>query len=344
MRATPSSTGAPNARQARGSGDYVPVGPQEWLDDEWNYRMHVPRGYQAHPGQPLTTLGSALYRLARYEKKDMRAEIEVLASRLVREVDAGDWLACSSVLGAKGFLEGTELEGSQGEATVEGAWEEKRVPWRGRFSCVKSGPRMFLLACSAPKTAWDAVSGDMEVAIESFEPVLPPPYKYAEPLRSYGADTPVAWTISLPESWVLEPGSSGEHGSSFQAENMARERDDADEMIGKLAFAVLARSVGETPRAVANIYLDAVREHGLDVGDDLVEQQPAKNPFLYAWQLSAPVWREGMPGEVRCRVMCHERVWALGGVLTLRREENATAWMQNKRALDLVTSSLRLLP
>jgi hypothetical protein len=42
--------------------------------------------------------------------------------------------------------------------------------------------------------------------------------------------------------------------------------------------------------------------------------------------------------------MCDERVWALGGVLSLRRQDDAAAWMQNKRALDLAMHFLRLEP
>jgi hypothetical protein len=39
--------------------------------------------------------------------------------------------------------------------------------------------------------------------------------------------------------------------------------------------------------------------------------------------------------------MCHDDVWVLAGLLGLTRETQLQAWMQNKRALDLMTFGLK---
>ncbi len=328
--------GAPNMIE---QPETVIVGTQDWLDAEWHFRMQLPASHRAEPG-PARAPGDEPQRLARYELGG-GAEIDVMAAKLYREVDAGDWLAASPVLWSKGVAEGIETEHRAGSAALDAFWERAGVSYCGRICCLKSGPRMFLISCSAREDEWPRAWPVIEAALESFEPVQPPAHRYAEPLREYRAETPIPWTTSLPASWLVEPGTKSERAASFQAENMHRPKGQRGEMVGKLAFAVLSRSLYRTPRDTVDLYLDAVREHGIDIGDNAVVAQTPRRPYEQAWSLSAPVWRDELPGEVRCRVLLHEKVWVLAGVLSVRREEDVMAWMENKRALDVVTRSLR---
>jgi hypothetical protein len=60
--------------------------------------------------------------------------------------------------------------------------------------------------------------------------------------------------------------------------------------------------------------------------------------------MQAPVWRESMPGELRCTVLCHEHAWVLAALVGLTREERPAAWMQNRRALSLCAFGTRISP
>jgi hypothetical protein len=323
------------------NGDFVAVSSQEWLDEEWRFKMRVPRAHVAKPGLPSVPTVQSLHRLVRYELTDDEATIDVSASKLLREVDAGDWLATWPVLNIKGVVEGVEKEHHASYAELDAHWQSGGVSWRGRFVCIKSGPRMFLIACKAPQQHWDAVVQRLAVVFDSFEPSTKAPHRYAERLRDYSAESPIPWTISLPSSWMLEPGTKNDKVASFQAENMTQAWGEPGEMVGKMAFAVLDRPMYKTPRETVNLYLDAVRDHGIEIGPTQLKLLELRRPFEQSWCLEAPVWSDDAPGVVHCRVLLHENVWVLAGVLSVRREEDAMAWMQNKRAIDVVTRSLR---
>jgi hypothetical protein len=154
---------------------------------------------------------------------------------------------------------------------------------------------------------------------------------------------PVRWSVRVPESWNLEPGSKSPDIASFQAANVRSGDDPGDEeLVGKLACAVFARGLAKRPRDVAELYLGAVREHEISIDRDEFDEEEARRPFQRSWRLISGVDRGGVRGELRCRVMQHPEVWMLAGVLSPARDDDAAAWMQNKRALDVVTGAVRL--
>ncbi len=334
------SMGASRNKAHDAHGATVTVGAQDWLDAEWHFRMLLPEAHRAMP-EPPETPGRALQRLVRFQLASDKAEIDVMASKLTREVDAADWLASTSLAHKRRVVDHREQARRPSNASLDVQWERAGARQRSRLCAIKSGPRMFLISCSAPEDRWDAALPALEAAIASFEPVVPPPHRHAEPLRAYGAKTPIPWTTRVPASWLIEPGTEHERAASFQAENLHRARGERSEMVGKMAFAVLERSLYKTARETVDVYLDAVREHGLAIGDNEVVSQPAKKPFKQSWHLTAPVLRDTLPGEVRCRILLHDEVWVLGGVLSMRREHDVMAWMENKRALDVVMARLR---
>ncbi|RLB61359.1 MAG: hypothetical protein DRI90_11575 [Deltaproteobacteria bacterium] len=324
--------------------DLVPAPPQEWLAEDWHFRVSVPRACTMVPGSTNPPALDELRLLARFERRKPSAEIAVLGALLDREVDALDWLEQSSALKCKQIVAVAEVARQGAQADVEVTWKNGKGDHAGRYYATKAGPRLFVLACSGAPDDQAQLADDFAAVIDTFEPCLEPTARYSEPMRRHGGETPIPWQLTLPVSWILEIGSSSEEADSFQAENLRRTSGGSAEMVGKLAFAVLARSAGETPREVATLYLDAVKDHGLTMGPETVNAEPAAEPFSQSWCLVAPVLRDDLPGELRCRVLCHPRVWVLAGVLGLTREDDVDAWMQNKRVLDLMMSTLRLKP
>jgi len=324
--------------------DLVEAPPQEWLNEDWRFSMRVPRACQMVPGTRQPPAQDQLRLLARFERNKPAGEIAVFGTLLEREVDAMDWLEQSPALRSKRIVSIGEVAFVGAQADVEVMWHNGQGDHAGRLYATKAGPRLFVLACSSAKGDQPVLAGEFEAAIESFVPKHEPKGRYSESMRRHSGETPVEWQLSLPASWLLEIGSASDEADSFQAENLRHPRGAPAEMVGKLAFAVLARSAGETPREIATLYLDAVAEHGLTMGDEEVKALPAKAPFTQSWSLIAQVRRDDLPGELRCRVLCHPRVWVLTGVLGLTREDDVDAWMQNKRVLDVMLSTLRLEP
>ena len=324
--------------------DLVEAPPQEWLDEDWHFSLQVPRACQVRPGTKHPPEVDELRLLARFERSKPAGEIAVFGTLLEREIDALDWLEQSPAMRNRRIVSLGEVERLGAEADVEVAWKNGTGDRSGRYFVTKAGPRLFVLACSSGTDDAPLLAGEFAAAIQSFAPKHDPKGRYAEPMRRHGGETPVPWQLTLPASWVLEMGSSSEEADSFQAENLRHPPGAPPEMVGKLAFAVLGRGAGETPRSIANLYLDAVAEHGLVLGDEEVAALDPVAPFTQSWSLIAQVRREELPGELRCRVLCHPRVWVLAGVLGLTREEDVDAWMQNKRVLDVMIATLRLKP
>jgi hypothetical protein len=321
--------------------DLVDAPPQEWLDGAWRFRMKLPRAWHASPGSTLLPRAHEVTLLARYERDDPPAKLEVFGTLLEREVDAGDWLTHSYMLAGKTIERVAEPTRTAKVADVEATWGSDDTIRAGRFHATKQGSRMYLLICSTDAKHRDQLASLSAACAASFEPEKGADVSFSEVMRPHKAKTPVPWQMLLPASWIVEYGSSGEDVASLQAENIRRGDDDPGETVGKLAFAVLSRSAGKTPRDVAELYLSAVRDNGLDIGYENVSLEVARKPFSQSWYLVAPVAHEDLPGELRCRVMCHDDVWVLAGLLGLTRETNLQAWMQNKRALDVVTFGLK---
>jgi hypothetical protein len=174
-------------------------------------------------------------------------------------------------------------------------------------------------------------------------PTTPQDPPEIEPMRVESAATPVPWRVSIPASWKIDPGGGSDEVASFQATNLAHRGEPDEEAVGKLVVAVFARGALGRPREVARLYLDALAEAGLRVHSDTFEEEPAAEPFDRSWILVSPASRSAsLPGEVRCRVMRHARVWVLAGALSPRAEDDRAAWMQAKRALDVATQTLRI--
>jgi hypothetical protein len=317
--------------------ELVDTAHQGWLDAEWRFRMRVPTSFRPQPGSIRRP--DTLQRLVRYTSADGRARIDVHGERLQHDVDVVDWLACSRALPQTLIPEAKERD----IAHVALEWEARGERRWGRWVCRKSGSRMFLLCA---ETTLDAsMAGELSDCTSSFEPEIEPLQRYAEPLRCWGGEQPLRWNTHLPQSWIVELGSASDTAASLQAEHVRPGTYfDPEQPCGKLAFALLTRSTAETAQAIAELYLDAIRDHGLVLEPGKVGAHVVQRPFIHGWQLVAPVRRDEHRGEVRCQVMCDERVWALGGVLSLRRQDDAAAWMQNKRALDLAMHFLRLEP
>ena len=320
---------------------------QQWLDPAWNFEMRVHRELRARPASTTSPTDATLRLLMSFLHEADGAQIDVFGARVEREVDSADWLELAPLLEDKEIDERAIVQQRGRQADFSLSWGEAASAQRGRFFATKGGPRMFVVACSAPKDRWTAHAEHFATSIATFAPLHDRDQRYAEPMRFFEAalvcgDTPHRFTIALPQSWIVEPGSRSETAAALQAENLRKRPYGPDELVGKLAFAVLARSVATTAREVASLYLEAVEHNGLDVGAESVETEPARQPWTASWKLVAPVMRDDIPGELRCRVVCDERVWVLCGVLSPRLEHDEQAWLENKRAWDLAISSMRL--
>jgi hypothetical protein len=307
----------------------------------WHHRIALPAGYSMEPETFAVPGSEAPTSLGRFRRDDPPAEIEVFGALLGREVDPADWLDASPlVAGARVDSRRVEPAATGARGSVVAALGDGRI---ARLYAAKWGARLLALRCATDADHYPGLAEELLVTLRSLEPVLAEGGRFAEPMRVESGDAPVPWKTSIPASWKVEPGGGDEDVASFQATNLARPGAPDEEPVGKLAFAVFARGALKRPREVASFYLEALADGGLRVLGDAFEEEPAREPFDHSWLLVSPATRSAsLPGEVRCRVMRHDRVWVLAGALSPRAEDDRAAWMQDKRALDVVTQSLRI--
>ena len=95
------------------------------------------------------------------------------------------------------------------------------------------------------------------------------------------------------------------------------------------------------------VFAPALADGGLRIlSEDFMEERCEDldaGTFERSWLLVSAVHRsQSLPGEVVCRVLRHERAWVLAGVLSPREEDDHDAWTENRRALAVLTSTLRI--
>lgn len=305
-------------------------------DAAWHYRIAVD-GRTAMPPEPIAVpSGDALVPLGVFHRDD-GVTVEVMGAVLAREIDAADWLDGSTLVAGAvrdAARRGRSPSGHSGDVLLRSATDATRL------FAARSGNRLFVIRCAAPMDAYPSVAESFAGTIASFEPVASSG-RFCEPVGKHGAASPTKWSCLVPVSWRVDPGGSNEQAASFSAVNLRDRVEDDGEVVGKLVVAVFSRELIEKPREAADEYLDALAEAGLRVVSNEFVPEEAEEPFDRSWLLTSAVTRDdSLPGEVRCRVLRHPAAWALAAVLTPRAEDDRAAWLENKRALDIATSSL----
>ncbi len=322
--------------------DLVMVEETRLEDPAWHFRMAL-----RWPARVAPTRRSAIVAvgapqlLAHYRREQAQLDIEVVGHLLEREIDPAHWL--EEVLRIEGWTvlssQPVQLRsGLVGDLLARRS--DDGVHQLGRFFASKWGPRIFLLSFRCPEVGYDAVADELLASIASFEAIDDSLGMFGELVKPLRFDCPVAWQTMLPDSWSVQRSPSEEAVGGFQA---ALLRDfDMEHLDGKLALGVALRSVAGKPRKAAQMFLNAVRFNDIELEHEQFDDEAAEPPFERSWCCVTSCFRESLRGELRCRVMMHPQFWVVGGVIGPQRQDDSFAWAQNKRTLDVVTSTLSI--
>jgi hypothetical protein len=333
--------GLPHPTEVGAIGELVHIEETRPCDARWHYRFAARGPIEAAPTDGAVPAAAEARRLAWYRAGDVPLELEVVGVGLEREVDAADvldaWLAHVQPGLEIASRKPVRLRGGQ-SGDVVGSWEHEGDRRAGRFLATKWGPRLFVLAVRAPLAAYARLANDVFAMLASFEPLDDGLGVLAEPLRAVARERPVPWRTAVPDGWLVLPALEEGTLAGVQAANV----DPFGVVRGRLALGVATRDRARSPRAAAALWLDLVRGHGLALEGETFAEEPARPPFEQSWLLATRARRDDAEAELRCRVLLHPDVWAVGGALGPAADEDREAWMQNKRALDLVTELVRL--
>lgn len=314
-------------------------------DEHWHFAMYLPADVVcAHEGALSPELDASTS-LGLYQTSKPAVDFEVMGSWLRYEIDPADWLdAQLEVLGyeVQSRRPVRLANGTAGDAVA--TWSHDQRAYVGRFMAAKYGARLYTVCCRTSADDYDRVATSMFTAAASLRPLHEWPGIFAETVSFVEDDAPFDWKVALPKSWQVVQHPGDDEGAWFEASHLAPTAPDEQlgERDGRLALAVMTRGSAKRPRDAANVYLTALEDNGTRIADADFLDDISDEPFSQAWYLTSSIEREGVRGEVRCRVMMHEHAWIVGGVVGPSRDDDQDAWMRNKRALDIATTTLEV--
>jgi hypothetical protein len=337
------------AHPERVGTDFIHVTQTRCADPAWHFKIGVHKSSKLGPeGEQQPTPDAPTQPLGLFHRDEPPSDVEVMGFLMPFEIDPAHWLESSMAAQKKEIVSSKSVMmrgGLLGDVVATWPGENEGEEFAGRFFASKWGPRIFTLCCRAAKADYPALADDFFISISSFSVEDDSFGHFAEKVLTVRGETPFAWKVALPDSWVLQTAPDGPRVSSFQAAQIPLEPvEDTETLVGKLSFAVVARSAVRVPRAAANAFLEVLKENEFEIEDKDFEEEPSRPPFHKSWLLIANTTRKGKPGELRCRVMLHERAWVIAGVVGPRREDAGFAWMRNKRVLDIVTTTIVMRP
>lgn len=311
-------------------------------DEAWHFRLSLrwPADVGPRDEDPVPQLDRPK-RLLHFRRQNPMHDIIVTGHYIDREIDPHHFL--EDILDEQGrtIVSANPIQMVQGiVGDVVATWEIDGVAYAGRFFANKWGPRMFVVSVQSRFDDYKLVADDFFETIASFD-VLNDSYGIlAELVHPIELEIPVPWKAFVPDSWRVQLSPPEKVVAGFVAANLRG--GQLNEVDGMLSMGVALRKVAKKPRKAARMFLDAVHYNRIELEhEDFIDEAP-KKPFKRIWCCTTDCTMDDLPGEMRCRVMMSKHHWVVAGLLGPRREDDPVSWRENKRALDIATSTLEL--
>jgi hypothetical protein len=317
----------------------------------WHFKLNLHRSTRIAPGGDVApSVAEPFQTLALFQRPDPLADFEIFGLHIPVEINPADWLDLwvqqhnLKVVSSKPL---PTPRGVLGDCVC--TWETPEGPFAGRLVTLRWGHRLFLLTLRTPRPLYPAIADDFFMAVASFNPVqVDENALNGELHRLVKIPSPLAASATLPASYTVQTDLSDPRVSAFGAEQQAVAAMPNDPAFGKLNFLLAEASLADHPGKAAAMYIKPLLANPITLGgDEFVEEQAPPAPFAQSWLMVSPATlsppdAEPIPCELRCRVLTQEKAWFVAGVLGPARHAGPMAWMRNKRALEIVTSSVSL--
>jgi hypothetical protein len=332
-----------DAARVNASERFVVARMDRCADARWHFKMAVPKDFRLGPQGEEAPTDESAPTLALFKNADPEVDLEVIGHELKYEIDPADWLEMSLEQDDKTIVSRRPvrlLAGVTGDMVA--TWEVDGKPFAGRFTALKWGPRLYVIALRTAQESYDRFADDYFMSMASFAAVDDSLGLFAERVHTVVEGAPVPWKLVIPISWVVdrEPMYVPEVGS-LQARQIPHQGDLAD-FAGQLTLAVVERDRHKKASELGARFVEILRERGMQLEPPEFTEEEAPKGFKQSWSMVSPVSHLESVGEARCRVMLHGSAWVLGGVIGPPRDHQPLAWMRNKRALDIATSTLEI--
>lgn len=330
--------------------DYLSVLIDRSPDPAWHFKLNLHRETRIAPdGKVAPTVAEPFQTLALFQRPDPLADLEIFGLHLPAEIDTADWLTL--------WLQRHKMNvaTSRPLATTRGmfgdcvcTWDTPQGPFAGRFAALRWGSRVFMLALRTPRHIYPAIADDFFLAAASFAPEqVDGNALNGEAHQQISIAAPLAATITLPASYTIAQDISDARVSAYGGDQQVIPGLPDDPAFGKLNFLIADVSLADHPGKAAGLYITPLMKNPITLGGDEFNEEPAPAPFDQSWLMVTPATFSPPDAppiicELRCRVMAHSKAWFIAGVLGPARHTAPIAWMRNKRALELLTTSVVL--
>ncbi len=311
-------------------------------DMRWHFRLALrrPSDIASLDANPIPEWGVPK-RLLLSRRNDPAHDIQVVGHYVDREVDPLHYLEdVLALMGRETVSSNPVILPTGIVGDIVATWEHDNTAFAGRFFASKWGPRIFVISVQAQRADYARVADDFFHTVSSFEPVDDSLGELAELVQRVVVRTPTKWKAHVPDSWRVKLDAPESAVAGFTAANLRG--GDLESVDGMLSMGVAFRKVATKPRKAARMFLDAVKHNEIDLEHQDFIDEPTRKPFQRSWCCVTNCDMDGTTGEMRCRVMMSKHHWVVAGMLGPRREDDGASWAENKRALDIATSTLEL--
>jgi hypothetical protein len=314
-------------------------------EDYWHYSLYLPSDAVRVAAEVAVPELSETETLALFQRPQPATDIEVLGHWLEYEIDPCDWLEHEiAELGYEIVSRKTVPMPGGIAGDVVARWTHDDEVYVGRFMAAKWGPRLYVVCGRVAERDYARCAADIFLTAASLRPMKSWPGLFAEGVTLVQQSDPFDWTVALPASWDVHEHDASPDGAWLDALHVSPAPPDEQlgDHDGRLGLAVMTRACARRPKDAAHVYLRALRDNDVLLDEVEFAEHEVDERFQQGWGLVCDVSRHGARGEVRCQVLMHEHAWVVAGVLGPPRDEDAGAWMRNKRALDVALDTMEM--
>ena len=304
--------------------------------NDLRFRLLRPKSWQEDPlpeGMPLSN--QALAPLALFSSMQPGFCLQVQAVFLDREISAGDWLRHFMTVSGYEMLIIRELSAFFADSLCQFAIEG--TPFRGRIAVRIHGNLLFMVSGLCPTDDYEALAEVFGVCIASFKPVAELEHLYIE--THLAANVSGILNFQYPASWTLQPQTSAVSGKT--AVNLIS--FTANELSGLMRIKVADKKLPGDRNSQFDDAVDEFSEAGFNTRYQLVDAPVTINNerFLSGLlQVFAGATSAGLPQELWVIVLEDDDYYVTIDLLTPERQKHFFLWAQNRRSLDIITSTL----
>lgn len=303
-------------------------------NSEFGFKLAIPSGCEPC-AKPCRVSKEPYAILEQYADKARELEISILATRMPRELDVGDFAELGAEINGEKLIQRRDWDKSEGQqAELFFEFARRGKTWLRRSRYLKDGAEVYRIDAAAPKEKYEEVAEDCAICLMSFQPTLPSQSDCAEELLEC-SDSRLPLSFRYPASWQLEQINDHDELTAYELFHFHE-----GELCGRLRVEYHKRSAGEDAVQLIRRYADRLKQSGLHLNGAPIASKTPPLGFEGAHVYAPPATRDGEP--VCVGIHCLERADAIVQVSfeSPSRKVDQWSWAINKRTFEVIRESL----